>query len=289
MSDEENNTIPRYYNSRYLYVNDDYLMVNGVFKDNPFHRQYKMTRIAGYLMSHTEEAKGKIRNLMGHTGYSRYRDQVVDDVYGYAMDFYSQHDDKDFRPNYHNTSDYEVGNYIDIALRNVIASYNQKKLKGKKTKEDNIVDDNETGERTSLKGTVSSRNFEAEESQTSRVELEYFYECFDYLMVIVGNTKPKYKKLTPEMVFDVFLSGFDRVNMRRKLTQREGYYELDDEYYRYLEAKYKLSKEQVVAWMKRIKKGEDNEPFREMLQELVIPLREGNFFREDIVGFQFDE
>lgn len=278
-----------YAKNRYILVNDEYLMANGIFKDNPFHKQYKVTRIVGYLMGNPEKSKARIKRLMRKTGYSRYTEQVVDDVYGYAMDFHSSNSEKDFRPNYHNSTDYIIEQYLDIALKQAIQSYNSRKLLNKKTRETNIVDDSGSDDEGYVQGTITSRHFEAEELETSRTESGYFYECFDYLMVLVENTKPAKKRLTPEMVYDIFLGGFDRVQVRRQITRREGYYELGEDYYEDIHKKYKMTQRQVDAWMKRIKKSEDYEPFKEMTTELVLPISEGNFFREDIIGFELDE
>lgn len=273
---------------RYIVVNGEHIMANGVFNDNPFHKKYKVTRIVGYLMGNPEKSKARIRRIMGKTGYRRYTGQVVDDIYGYAMDFHSNNVSRDFQPNYHNTSDYQIEQYLDVALRQAVQSYNRKMLLNKKTNETNIVDDTGMDSDEYVQGTITSRHFEAEELETSRTELGYFYECFDYLMAIVENTKPRNKTITPEMVYDIFLSGFDRVNVRRQITRREGYYELDEGYYEEIHSKYKMTERQVNAWMNRIKKSEDYEPFMEMLRELVVPIEEGNFMREDIIGFEYE-
>ena len=269
--------------NRYIYVNEKHLMANGVFVDNPFYKQYKVTRVVGYLMGHPEQSKRMIKKLMRQSGYNQYTGQVLDDIYGYAMDFHSVKQDKDFRPNYFNDSGYRIETYIENALLQAVRSYNKKKLLNKKTKETNVDDDPET------KNTISSKSFVAEELESSRTELGYFQECFEYMMALVEGTKPKNKKITPELVYDVFLSGFDKVNIRRQLTQREGYYELDETFYEGINKKHKMTERQVTAWMKRIKKSEDYEPFVEMTKELIVPIREGNFMREDIVGFDFEE
>lgn len=273
---------------RYVYVNDEYLMTDGIFVDNPFHSKYKLTRIVGYLMANPEKSKARINRLMKKTGYGRYRGQVVDDIYGFAMDFHSEKAVRDFRPNYHNTGDYQIEQYMDIALEQAIHSFNRKKLLNKKTNETNIIDGGEEDTEQYATGVITSRHFEAEESETSRTELGYFYECFDYLMSIVENTKPRNKRLTPEMVYDIFLGGFDRVRVRRQITRREGYYELGEEYYQDLEEQYNLTERQVKAWTERIRNSEDLEPFTEMLKELVLPITEGNFMREDIIGFNYE-
>lgn len=269
--------------NRYIYVNNGYLMANGSFVDNPFYKQYKMTRIVGYLMGNPVKSKNMIKRLVASSGYRKYKGQVIDDIYGYALDFHSAKNERDFRPNYHNSSDYRIEQYIEIALHQAVNSYNRKMLLNKKTRETNIDDDPDT------KHTISSRSFTAVELETSRSELGYFYECFDYLMAIVGNTKPLKKKITPVMVYDIFLSGFDRVSVRRQISRKEAYYEMDESYYTYINKTYKLTERQVVAWINRIKTSEDSEPFVEMVRELVLPIKEGNFMREDIETFEYTE
>lgn len=272
--------------NRYIYVNDGHLMANGDFVNNPFYSQYKVTRVVGYLMANPEKSKQTIYRLLLASGYRRYRGQIVDDIYGYAMDFHSVKVKSDFRPNYNNDENHNMHKYMEEALKQAVQSYNSKKLLNKKTKETNVDDDTESEVRAV--GTISSKSFTAIELETSRTELDYFYECFDYLMSLVGNTKPKAKRLTPELVFDVFLSGFDRVVVRRQITKREGYFELDSTYYGAIHKQHKMTERQVTAWMDRIKKSEDIEPFNEMMRELIVPIREGNFMREDIVGFDYD-
>lgn len=274
--------------NRYVYVNDEYLMSGGVFANNPFHKQYKMNRIVGYLMGNPEKSKSRIARLMRKTGYRRYTGQVVEDIYGYAMDFHSNRQGDDFRPNYHNTSDYIIEQYIDIALTKAINSFNRKKLLNKKTRESNILDIEDYDSEKTYDGTILSNQLETDELETSRTELDYFYECFDYLMAIVDNTKPRNQRLMPELVYDIFLSGYDRVDIRRQITRREGYYELGEEYYTDIDNQYQLTERQVKAWMNRIKKSEDIEPFKEMTKELVLAITEGNFMREDIINFQFE-
>lgn len=285
---QRNDTANTNNKGRYVYVNDEYLMADGIFNDNPFHKKYKVTRIVGYLMSNPEKSKARIRRIMRKTGYRRYTGQVVDDIYGYAMDFHASNVSRDFQPNYHNTSDYQIEQYLGIALKQAVRSFNRKMLLNKKTKETNIVDDSGMESDEYVQGTITSRHFEAEELESSRTELGYFYECFEYLMVLVENTKPRNKEVTPELVYDIFLSGFDRVNVRRQITRREGYYELDEGYYEEIHDMYKMTERQVNAWMKRVKKSDDYEPFMEMLRELVVPIEEGNFMREDIVGFEYE-
>lgn len=271
---------------RYVYVNDEFLMANGVFVDNPFYQQYKVTRVVGYLMGNPNKSKRRIERLMRKTGYNRYTGQVIDDIYGYAMDFHSSDIKKDFKPNYFNSEDYRIEQYIDTALLKAIQSFNRKQLLNKKTNETNIVDDSD-GDTEVVQGTITSRHFEAQELESSRTELGYFYECFEYMMAIVENTKPRNKNITPVMVYDIFLSGYDRVSIRRQMTKREGYYELGEEYYEDIHKKYKLSERQVKAWVNRIKNSEDYDPFIEMTKELVVPISEGNFVREDVLNFEY--
>lgn len=271
-------------NPRYIYVNDKFLMTDGEFVENPFFNKYRVTRVVGYMMANPERVKGMIWRIMRESGYRRYVGQTIDDIYGYTMDFHSQRLTTEFRPNYFNDDSYKIEQYIWKALRQGVQSYNQRKLLNKKTQEDNIVDSEE--EEFYHSNTTTGRTLVAMELETSRTELDYFYECFDYLMAIVSNTKPSHAKMKGELVYDVFLGSFNQVKIRRQITRVEGFFELNDEYYEYIHSEYGLTERQVKLWMDRIKESEDLEPFVEMVKELITPIYEGNFVRGDVVGFK---
>lgn len=223
-------------NPRYIYVNDKFLMTDGEFVENPFFSKYRVTRVVGYMMAHPKRVKGMIWRIMRESGYRRYIGQTIDDIYGYTMDFHSQRLATEFRPNYFNDDSYKIEQYIWNAVRQGVQSYNQRKLLNKKTREDNIVDSVE--EEYFRTNTTAGRTLVAMELETSRTELDYFYECFDYLVALVSNTKPSHADISGELVYDVFLGSFNQVGIRRQITRREGYFEMSEDYYQHIHSEY---------------------------------------------------
>lgn len=272
---------------RYIEVNDSSLMIDGIFIDNPFYSKFEMTRVVGYLIGNEGLVKGEIRRILRkRRRFFNILSTTEDECYRYVLDYFSERPHLDFQPNYFD-GNYKIGSYIFKLLPNIVNSYLGDKKVKKELREVKMVEGDEDD--STYQGTLKAYDLGQEDNITSRVELSYFLECFDYLYLILNNNYPvkkerMYKGVNKYLVYDLFLDyqndtefigevTKNTVESKVRFTKKQ-----EEEWYN----KYNFTPKIYKRWIKSIKDNGDVEDVRNMVKELILPIEEGNFTREDL-------